>query len=75
MIALVMLNGCDKSEPSSTEPTAAKMKQEMAKNETVADEMETQVASATEQTKCPVMGAPIDKNLFIESIEKIDSSG
>ncbi len=65
-VALVMLNGCKKSEPTTTEPEATAMKQEMAKKETVADEAATQVASATEQTKCPIMGEPIDKNIFIE---------
>ncbi len=66
LIALVLLNGCNESEPSATEPAAAEMSQEMAKKETVTDEMAMQVASATEQTMCPVMGAPIDKNLFVE---------
>jgi len=66
-VALIMLNGCKKSEPGTTEPAATAMKQEMAKKETVADEAATQVASATEQTICPVMdGNKIDKNVFVE---------
>ena len=67
LAALVMLNGCKKSEPTTTKPEATAMKQEMAKQETVADEAATQVASATEQTMCPIMdGNKINKNVFVE---------
>lgn len=66
LAALVALNGCDKSEPETTTPASDTMNQEMSKMETDVDDMEMQVASATEQTTCPVMGAPIDKNIFVE---------
>ncbi len=66
LVALVTLNGCNKSEPETTEPANDTMNQEMSKMETAADDMEMEVASATEQTTCPVMGAPIDKNIFVE---------
>ena len=66
-VALIILNGCKKSEPTTTEPEATAMKQEMAKKETVADEAATQVASASEQTMCPIMdGNKINKNVFVE---------
>ncbi|MBN2183063.1 MAG: YHS domain-containing protein [Sedimentisphaerales bacterium] len=68
--ASVLLIGCEKSEPGSTEPSTTEMSQEMAEHEHDAmmatDETMAQVASATEQTICPVMGNPIDKNIFIE---------
>jgi YHS domain-containing protein len=66
LVVLVLLNGCDKSEPDATEPAATTMNLEMAKKETVTDDMEIQVASTTEQTMCPVMGAPINEDLFVE---------
>jgi YHS domain-containing protein len=66
LAALVVLNGCKKSEPETTTPASDTMNQETAQMETDANDMEMQVASATEQTTCPVMGAPIDKNLFVE---------
>jgi YHS domain-containing protein len=66
LIALVLLNGCNKSEPGTKEPAATEMKQEMSQQKTEAEDQTMQVASATEQTLCPVMGEPIDKNIFVE---------
>lgn len=64
-IALAILNGCEKSEPTTSQQATNTMNQEMANKKTDANEM-MQVASATEQTMCPVMNAPIDKNIYIE---------
>lgn len=66
MVASVVLTGCEKSEPENTETAAVEMSQEMAQHETMAAEAATQVATATEQTLCPVMEAPINKDIFVE---------
>jgi YHS domain-containing protein len=70
LVALVLINGCKKSEPGSTESASTEMGQNMTEHEhaamTATDEATTQVAAATEQKICPVMGNPIDKNVFIE---------
>jgi YHS domain-containing protein len=62
-VGLLMLNGCKKSEPSSTETSYNTMKgmQEHATTEETA-----KAAAAGEQTICPVMGNPIDKDVFVE---------
>ncbi len=66
LVALVLLNSCEESEPGTTEPAATEMSQEMAQQEAVAAETATQVVAAAEQTNCPIMDAPIDKNIFVE---------
>jgi YHS domain-containing protein len=70
LAAFVFINGCEESEPGTSEQASNEMSQEMAQHEhdamTAADETMAQVASATEQTMCPVMGNPIDKNISIE---------
>lgn len=69
MVTLVVLTGCEKSEPNATEPVSTEMSQEMAEHDamTMADETMAQVAGATEQTTCPIMdGNKIDKNVFVE---------
>ena len=49
-VGLIMVNGCKKSEP--TEPPAA--------------EPEESAAATIEQTTCPVMGGPINKDFYAE---------
>ena len=66
LAASIMLIGCEESEPETTEPAAMEMSNAMAENEAVMAEVATQVVSATEQTLCPVMDAPINKDLFVE---------
>ena len=71
LVALVLINGCEKSEPGTSEPAATEMSREMAENEheamTAADETMSQVAAATEQTMCPIMdGNKINKDIFVE---------
>lgn len=64
-IGLIALNGCKKSEPAPTETTAEKI-QEMQEHMATRAEPAKEIASAAEQTTCPVMGGPIDKALFTE---------
>ncbi len=70
LVGLIMLNGCKKSEPAPTETSAEKM-QEMQGHEghehaAMMDEPVKEIASAVEQTTCPIMGSAIDKALFTE---------
>ena len=69
----VLLTGCDKkssppSEPSSSEHDMAAMAEEAEGMAGEAmDTAETAVGEAvTEQKTCPVMGGPIDKDVFVE---------
>jgi YHS domain-containing protein len=66
-VTSVVLTGCKKSEPGTTEPAATEMSKEMTQQEGMMAETATQVAAATEQTMCPIMdGNKIDKNVFVE---------
>ena len=65
LTVLVILNGCEKTEPTTTEPATNTMNQEMAQQKPDT-EGTMQVATTTEQTMCPIMNAPIDKNIFVE---------
>ena len=56
LVGLIMLNGCKKSEPTPSETSDAAMMDEPAEA----------VASAAEQTTCPIMGTAINKALFTE---------
>ena len=58
--ASVLLAGCQKEQPAVT----AKPVQTNAQAATATPEQPT--AQVAEQTTCPVMGGPIDKNIFIE---------
>jgi YHS domain-containing protein len=71
----VLLAGCKEksgspTEPSSSEHDATSMAEEgdMAEEAIENTEMAVDQAkeTATEQTICPVMGGPIDKNIFVE---------
>ncbi len=61
-VGLIMLNGCKKSEPapSETSDTMQEMHGHMM------DEPAKEIASAVEQTTCPVMGGAINKAIFTE---------
>jgi YHS domain-containing protein len=52
LVGLVVLGGCKESEPEG--PVGA------------APEVPTTTAVAGEQTMCPIMDAPINKNIFVE---------
>ena len=64
---LLMLNGCKKSEPTPTATSTVAMEgHEGHDHAAKAEEAENQVVAVAEQTTCPVMGAAINKALFIE---------
>ncbi len=52
LVGLIVVSGCKKSEPEGSSGTVPKV--------------ETVTAGAGEQTMCPVMSAPINKELFVE---------
>jgi len=64
LAGLFMLNGCKKSEPTSAETSTMKM--EGHDHTAMAEKAADEVAAATEQTTCPVMGGPINKSIFVE---------
>jgi YHS domain-containing protein len=69
VFAVLVLNGCKKSEPQTTE-TTVESSREMTEHEHEAtmDEpaKEAVTAAAVEQTTCPVMGNPINKQFVAE---------
>ena len=66
VVLFTLLNGCKKSEPGSSETTII-TSQEMAKPETGTT---AEVTAEIEQTMCPVMGKPIDKDIYVEFLGK-----
>ncbi len=64
LVGLIMLNGCKKSEPAPSE--TSETMQEMQEHAAMMDESAEAVASAIEQTTCPVMGGAINKAIFTE---------
>jgi YHS domain-containing protein len=64
---LVGFYGCKKSEPAPA-PKASGTMQGMQGHESTptATKAAGETTAATEQTTCPVMGEPIDKNIFVE---------
>ncbi len=67
-VGLLVLNGCKKSEPAPTETSSKTMQgmQGMQEHAAMATEEATKAAAAGEQTICPVMGNPINKDIFVE---------
>ena len=63
LVGLIMLNGCKKSEPAPSEKSETMQGHEQA---AMVDEAAEAVASAIEQTDCPVMGGAINKAIFTE---------
>jgi YHS domain-containing protein len=63
LVGLIMLNGCKKEEPTATE---TKMEHEGHEKMAMAEKNVEAVAASLEQKTCPVMGAPINKDIFIE---------
>lgn len=66
LVGLIMLNGCKKSEPAPSETSAETMQSEGNEQMAMVDEAAEAVASAIEQTDCPVMGGAINKAIFTE---------
>jgi YHS domain-containing protein len=63
LVGLVMLNGCKKDEPT----TAQQMQGHEGHEHQKAEQESVKAAAASiEQKTCPVMGAPINKALFVE---------
>lgn len=67
VVGLLMVNGCKKDETPSpaAESHEGHEHSEMAMGEETASETTKEIAG-TEQTLCPVMGGPIDKQYFAE---------
>jgi YHS domain-containing protein len=63
---LILLNGCKKSTPTTNETTTI-TSQEKTQPET---ETIVQVDEQIEQTICPVMGEPIDKDIYVTFLGK-----
>jgi len=61
-VGLLMLNGCEKSEPTTTETSTGHEGHDHA---AVAEDTAEEVVAA-EQTTCPVMGGAVNKAIFIE---------
>jgi YHS domain-containing protein len=64
-LVLIVAGGCKKSEPETAAPTS-EMEKMAAKTTEDASKAVTAVAASLEQTVCPVMGQPINKDLFVE---------
>jgi YHS domain-containing protein len=62
-----LLSGCEKKQPA---PPAKPVTQTMSTQQTATKAAEpakdTAATATVEQTTCPVMGSPIDKNIFVE---------
>ena len=65
-IGLLVLNGCKKSETESPKPAKQMQSQEGQEHADMKAEPAAETASTTEQKICPVMGNPIDKDVYVE---------
>ena len=66
-MGMLMLNGCKKSEPVSSETSSDTMQgHEGHEHAAIETEPAAVAASITEQKTCPVMGGAINKDLFTE---------
>jgi YHS domain-containing protein len=67
LVGLIMLNGCKKEEPANTETSTAQTQEHEGHGlASMTDKPVEAVAAAIEQKTCPVMGGPINKDIFIE---------
>jgi YHS domain-containing protein len=64
-LILIGAGGCKKSEPETAAP-ASQLEKTAAKATAEASKTVAQAAASVEQTLCPVMGQPINKELFTE---------
>ena len=64
MFGVFVLAGCQKEKPAVQQP--AKQGEKMAMHEHAAADQALVKVVAGEQTTCPVMGGPINKDIFIE---------
>ena len=66
-VGLVAVNGCKKSEPQSSESHEGHDHAAMtAKPAEMVEAAKAVVAEINEQKTCPIMGGPINKDVFIE---------
>jgi YHS domain-containing protein len=63
-VVFVLMAGCQKQKPVAQPETPSMEKMPMHEHASMS-QTASQTA-ATEQTTCPVMGGPIDKNIFVE---------
>ena len=68
VVVLILVNGCKKSEPTTDETTTI-TSQEIAQPDTRTGTI-AKVVATVEQTICPIMGEPIDKNIYVEILGK-----
>jgi YHS domain-containing protein len=71
VVVLTLFNGCKKSEPATDTPAITN--QEISAPEIPAEtteEVVAEVAAEIEQTMCPVMEGPIDKDIYVEYLGK-----
>jgi YHS domain-containing protein len=64
LAAVLLISGCQKDKPAAQ--PSAKQAEKMPMHEHAATDPAPVKAVAGEQTTCPVMGGPIDKNIFVE---------
>ena len=62
----VMLAGCKKKEQPAAPAGSQTIKETSKSTEQAARSITQTAGTETEQTICPVMGNPIDKNVFVE---------
>ncbi len=65
-VGLAALNGCKKSEPQTTTGHEGHDHAMPAKPAEMVDKAKAVVAEANEQKTCPIMGGPINKDVFTE---------
>jgi len=67
LVGLIMLNGCKKDEPAASGSSAEQTQEHKGHGHASMTEEPIEAAAAEiEQKTCPVMGAPINKALFVE---------
>jgi YHS domain-containing protein len=67
LIGLITLNGCKKDESATSGKSSEQMQgHEGHDHAAMMEESAKAVAASLEQKICPVMGAPINKDIFIE---------
>jgi YHS domain-containing protein len=67
LVGLIMINGCKKGEPAASETSTEQMQgHEGHEHAAMMEGSDKAVAAAIEQKICPVMGNPINKDIFIE---------
>jgi YHS domain-containing protein len=68
-VGLVLIEGCKKSEPAPSETATNSTLEREGREQAemaVSSEPAKAIVAAVEQTTCPVMGAAINKDIFIE---------